>query len=547
MAHEASVPPVETPVFPETACFTLEDAVLKAITSPVTDATAAFAEALARLLGARFALLYRGERRNGKRMAGRWADGRPINRPDKLIKIAEAETVAGSDSMGWIVLREADGLWRAGLSVKARERPPGAVLLEGAGTAPWARPPCERTDARRLVLLAAAVIAVGELKEDSSRIHDELLLLSRGRSSAAPGRLPATARPVLEYALSGKPIEGSISQLFLQFPEIVGSSPIIGGVLQSVLTAARSDIPVLIEGESGTGKELVARAIHRVSQRGRFPFVCENCGAVPENLVESEFFGHEKGAFTGAERQNPGVFERARGGTVFLDEVGEMDVALQRKLLRVLQEKEVRRVGGQDTIPVDFRLVSATNRILEDMVSKGKFREDLYYRLNVVTISMPALRERPGDILCLINHFSQLFAEETGRGRIEFTERALQALGIYQWPGNVRELRNEIWGHACSERTIIDVEHLSRRILRALPAEGDYLLRPRTATPPLYEFELGTVGAVIREALRRSRGNRAEAARRLGITRSALYRRMAKYKLFEDAEAKHGPAAESDP
>jgi transcriptional regulator with GAF, ATPase, and Fis domain len=513
-----------------------EEALLRAASTPDLDPAAVFAEALARAVGARCVLVSTRSGRRRKRLAGHWVDGSPIGRPDKLFHLEELEAVARGGGAGWVRLETTGERWRAGLRLEGPREGAGVLLLEGGGAPPWQPRPGELIDPRRVALLASAAIAIGELKAENSRLDEELSLATQGRPSATMRRSTPAVRAMLEYALSGNPVAGSVSELFAQFPEIIGQSAAIGGVLQAVLTAARSDIPVLIEGESGTGKELVARAIHRVSRRGACPFVCENCGAVPESLVESELFGHEKGAFTGADRQKPGVFERANGGTVFLDEVGEMDVSLQRKLLRVLQEKEVRRIGGQETVAVDFRLLSATNRVLEEMVAAGKFREDLYYRLNVVTISMPAVRERPDDIPLLVRHFNQIFAAETGRNPIELTDRALEALCAYRWPGNVRELRNEVWGHSCSDRTLVDVEHLSPRILRGLPDSEESSTDSRPPQPPLFEVERGTVGALILDALRRSKGNRAEAARRLGISRASLYRRMAKYRLVDEAE-----------
>ena len=219
----------------------------------------------------------------------------------------------------------------------------------------------------------------------------------------------------------------------------------IENVLSSILQIAGSDIPVLIRGESGTGKELVAAAIHRLSPRKEMPFVCENCGAIAEQLAEAELFGHEKGAFTGASIARTGLIERARGGTLFLDEVSEMEPSLQKKLLRVLQEKSVRRVGAIRTVPVDFRLVSATNRDLEKMVARKCFREDLYYRLNVTSIRLPALRHRREDIPLLVDHFVGIHSRKNRQEVPGFSSEILEILSAYDWPGNIRELGNEIW------------------------------------------------------------------------------------------------------
>lgn len=338
---------------------------------------------------------------------------------------------------------------------------------------------------------------------------------------------------VVDLPLVGNPRTCAFQEVFAEFPQIVGRSQALAGILHAALVAARSEIPILVEGESGTGKELIARAIHSKSQRKDRPFVSENCGAVPENLVEAELFGHEKGAFTGAHRQRPGLFERAAGGTVFLDEVGEMDLSIQRKLLRVIQEREVRRVGGIDTLPVDFRLVSATNRTLEHMVATGRFREDLYYRIQVTTLHMPTLRERCSDIPDLVEYFSRLFARETGKLPVQFAFSALEAMVKYRWPGNVRELRNEVWSHACSDHGLIEAHHLSPRILGKAHATETKLPLRRHGKKQITEMERTMLGNAIVEVLQRTNGNRTDAARFLGISRAALYRRLLKYNLIE--------------
>ncbi len=325
-------------------------------------------------------------------------------------------------------------------------------------------------------------------------------------------------------------LDSTHAALAQQIPELVGRSAALAAVLDFVRVASLGDYPVLIEGESGTGKELVAKAIHRLSARSRGPFVSENCGALPETLVESECFGHEKGAFTGASSPKAGLFERARGGTVFLDEIGEMALTTQRKLLRVLQEKYIRRIGGDRLIPVDFRVISATNRNLEEMVAQGTFRKDLYYRLNVASICLPTLRERAEDIPLLLEHFNQTFARELGRPPLEFAPGALEALAKYPWPGNVRELRNEVLRLACSPERLVGVEELSPRIRQGAAASPQE--KPER---PLWQIERDVVGAAILAAIRTAKGNRAEAARRLGITRAALYRRVRRYRLFDDA------------
>ena len=228
------------------------------------------------------------------------------------------------------------------------------------------------------------------------------------------------------------------------FSEIIGSSPVMAKVFDTIRRVAGSDISVLIVGESGTGKELVARAIHQQSHRKDGPFIAINCGAIPETLLESELFGHEKGAFTGAHLQRPGRIESAQGGTLFLDEIGEISPAMQVKLLRVLQERTIERVGGRVEIPVDTRVLAATNSDLQLAMKEGRFREDLYYRLNTVTITVPPLRERGADIVMLAKVLLQRFGDEAKKKVAGFSREALLSLEQYSWPGNIRELENRI-------------------------------------------------------------------------------------------------------
>jgi two-component system, NtrC family, response regulator PilR len=228
------------------------------------------------------------------------------------------------------------------------------------------------------------------------------------------------------------------------FAGIIGRSPAMLDVFRMVETVCRTNSTILITGESGTGKELVAQAMHKQSLRREKPFVAVNCGAMPENLLESELFGHVRGAFTGADSNKKGLVEVAEGGTVFLDEIGEMTPAMQVKLLRVLQERKFRRVGGTDETPANIRVVAATNRDLPKAVSEGKFREDLFYRLNVIPIRLPALRERAGDVPIIAEHFLARLTREMGKPLEGFSPEAVLALEQYQWPGNVRELENVV-------------------------------------------------------------------------------------------------------
>jgi two-component system NtrC family response regulator len=296
----------------------------------------------------------------------------------------------------------------------------------------------------------------------------------------------------------------------------------MSAVFETLRKVAPTDATVLITGESGTGKELVAKAIHYNSPRRAQRLVTVNCAAIPHDLLESELFGHVRGAFTGAVRDKMGKFELAAGGTLFLDEIGSMPVQLQSKLLRALQEREIERIGDEKTIPVDVRIVAATNRALPALIAEGAFREDLFYRLNVVPVRLPALRERTGDIPILARHFITRFA---GDSRVSINRSALETLATYRWPGNVRELEN------FCERIVlmrsgnsID-EALVKHHLAALA--GDAV--PATAT--LREIER----AAVVDALRASGWNRSRAARRLGVPRHILLYRMKKYGIEAEA------------
>lgn len=229
-----------------------------------------------------------------------------------------------------------------------------------------------------------------------------------------------------------------------RYAEIIGESPAIHSVFRLIDRISDAIVPVLIQGDSGTGKELVASAIHRVSPRSDMPFVAENCAAIPETLLESELFGYKKGAFTGAVSNKSGLFKVADRGTLFLDEIGDMSLSMQKKLLRVLQDGEVRPVGSSEMFHVDVRLISASNKNLKRMVSKGLFREDLFFRLNTITIYLPPLRDRAEDIPLLVEFFARKVGEELGRESVPFTAEALAAMKNYSWPGNIRELENEI-------------------------------------------------------------------------------------------------------
>ena len=310
------------------------------------------------------------------------------------------------------------------------------------------------------------------------------------------------------------------------FAGMVGASPPMQQVYALVKQAAESDISVLIRGESGTGKELVARSFHFNSLRKKRPFLAINCAAIPEALIESELFGHEKGAFTGAGKQRIGIFERARGGTVFLDEIGDMHLALQAKLLRVLQEREIQRVGGSTPISVDVRLIAATNKNLEAAVKAGAFRQDLFYRVAVFPIVIPPLRERREDIPLLAKHFLKKHTSRADKSINGISTASLRLLLQYDWPGNVRELENAIERAVLLETTdVLQVNNLPPQ-LSPIVASGKDPAAP-AAVLPLAEVER----QALVHALEVSTNNIAEAARALGLNRATLYRKLKKYDL----------------
>ncbi len=316
-------------------------------------------------------------------------------------------------------------------------------------------------------------------------------------------------------------------------PEIVARSPAMRRVLDLARRAARTEATVLVTGESGTGKERLARFLHTHSLRRRGPFVAVNCGALPDSLLESELFGHEKGAFTGASRAAPGLFEAARGGTLFLDEIGETSPAMQVRLLRALQERRIRRVGATREIPVDVRIVAATHRDLEAAVRSGRFREDLYYRLNVIALRIPPLRERREDLFPLARTFIAQTCRQNGCGPCALSSEVLDCLLAYPWPGNVRELQNAI------ERAVVLAEAQPEIRLEDLPPE---IRAPETAgrgrSAPTEGGEVAEAILPLAEverrhilhALRQLSGNKKATARALGIGENTLHRKLKRYR-----------------
>jgi DNA-binding NtrC family response regulator len=316
------------------------------------------------------------------------------------------------------------------------------------------------------------------------------------------------------------------------FYKIIGRSGVLTDFVDKIREVARTDSTVLLTGESGTGKSLVARTIHEASTRAAGPFVQANCVVYSEGVLQSELFGHEKGAFTGAARLKKGRFELARAGTIFLDEIGEITSAIQLMLLRVLQDRTFERVGGEETLEADVRLIAATNRDLQEAIRQGTFRSDLYYRLNVIPIHIPPLREHPDDVPVLSQHFLVRSANRMSRAVPEFGDDAMDALMRYPWPGNVRELENVM------ERLIVLVRS-GRVELKDLPSgirEGMSDVRLRSAPGTLQELER----VRIIDALDQAHGNKKLAAKRLGIHRSTLYAKLRRYGLLDVDHAGQG-------
>jgi DNA-binding NtrC family response regulator len=338
----------------------------------------------------------------------------------------------------------------------------------------------------------------------------------------------------IRRALEKRAMAADIAELqrqlrhLLGIDNMIGQSPVMRELFEKIRLVADTNSTVLIVGESGTGKELVARSLHMNSSRKNRPFLPINCAAIPETLIESELFGHEKGAFTGASERRKGVFQTAEGGTLFIDEIGEMPLGLQSKLLRAIENKKIMTVGSATEIPVDVRLVAATNRDLSEGVRNKEFREDLYYRLKVVVLRLPPLRERRDDIPLLVRYFIDQITGENDRPVRDISPEALRALREYDWPGNVRELRNTLEGIiVLSLKEQIELSDLPEHIRHVQPRPAESLL---DAGATLEELER----EAIRRALEVTRGHRADTARRLGLSVRTLQRKIKAYQLAPD-------------
>ena len=396
------------------------------------------------------------------------------------------------------------------------------------------------TDVDELITRLWAILDGRDSPE--TRIGQALALLEQeSEAGKTPGRSsgPAGSFPRIEPA-GGAPNPSSFPRKKKQAPFIVGNSAAMQAVYAAVERISNTTATVLLRGESGTGKELVAQRLHLSSARADQPFVTVHCAAVPETLIETTLFGHERGAFTGANQARKGRLEHARGGTLFLDEVGDVPLSTQVKLLRVLQDKAFERVGGGETLSVDVRVIAATHRHLEAMVRSGEFREDLYYRLNVVPLTLPPLRERRGDVLPLLTYFLDKFNRANSRD-VQVGKDLVHLMSVYHWPGNVRELQN------CIERLVVLAETSlvdGQSIPESLVPYFDHMRTvqsqstPKSSHPASHQTLPARLDAIerdrLREALRKAGWVKAKAARLLGMTPRQIAYRIEKYQLIEE-------------
>jgi two-component system NtrC family response regulator len=450
-------------------------------------------------------------------------DASPVAAKPKLLIVDDEESIR--TQLKWALAKEyriVTAEDRAGALATFRAERPEVVILD-LGLPPH-----------------ADVVSEGLAALESMRKEDELvkIIVSSGRSEKE-NALEAIGRGAYDFL--AKPVQVDELKLILSrafyvarlerefrdlqhrvtagsFEGMLGTSVQMQEVFTAIRKVATTDAPVLITGENGTGKELAALAIHRSGSRRDGPFVAINCGAIPENLLESELFGHEKGAFTGAHIQRKGRVELARGGTLFLDEIGDLSTPLQVKLLRFLQEHQIERVGGREQIEVDVRVIAATNRDLKAAMREGRFREDLYYRLGVVTVPLPPLRDREGDIALLATTLLQRFGAEANKKISAFTPQALRAMERYQWPGNVRELENRV------KRAVIMAEGA-----KITPADLDLDSGPaKYEGTTLKEAREAVEKEFVQRALKRHNGNVTRAASELDVSRPTMYELMEK-------------------
>jgi DNA-binding NtrC family response regulator len=456
---------------------------------------------------------------------------------DRLIYIVDDEDTISKLLEHWVTKK-----W----GYQARTFPSGEACLEALGT---------QEDLVLLDIMLPGIGGVDTLKEIKSRYPElpVIMLSAQGKVDVAietikQGATDYFSKPVdfakleisIKNALQTYDLAREVFRLReavekpVHFDNIISNNGSMQEVFKLVQKVKDNDICVLVLGESGTGKELIARAIHYNGARQKGPFVVVNCASIPHDLLESELFGHEKGAFTGAHQRRIGKFEQASGGTLFLDEIGELDLSLQAKLLRVIQNKQFERVGGNETLTTEVRLVSATNRDLVKMVSQKQFREDLYFRLATFPIMLPPLRDRRSDILLLAEHFLKKFSTEVGKPGLGYSKKALKLLYEYSWPGNIRELENAIQRAVLmADGQVVVEKDLPMAVVTFGSSDDAQAGSPLSLGSDHVRSMDKMKEESLRQALTATNGNIVEAARKLKIGRATMYRLMKKYKMAE--------------
>ena len=478
--------------------------------------------------------------RNGSKLNGRRIEGRVALQPGDVVTAGPVEVSVYSSSGATTIVSEGELSTRLPAEVERAvrfKRPLGVVGITLDGTRGARREAALRLASRLRRIDIVGEYATGEylfVLPETTRAQAEALattLAELAREVAGIGAAARAASVPEDGTTADQLIGATLGNVERATPAPADTNVIVAedGAMRELFElarrAARSEVTVLLTGETGSGKEVVAAEIHRASARAEGPYIRINCASIPETLIESELFGHERGAFTGADKQRIGFIERAHGGTLLFDEIGELPLSMQAKLLRVLEERKVLRVGGTAEVDVDVRYIAATNRDLEREVERSGFRHDLFFRLSAMTLRVPPLRERPKDLPQLATHFAQRAAQAAKRPPARFTDGFSQALLRYPWPGNVRELRNVM------ERAVIlssgpelTVTELPERLAVLAP------LTPRPASPIRDRLD-DVERRALAEALRESGGNRTHAARRLGISRRALLYKLKKFNL----------------
>ncbi|MDB4969057.1 MAG: sigma54 specific transcriptional regulator, Fis family [Myxococcales bacterium] len=478
--------------------------------------------------------------RNGSKLNGRVIEGRVALQPGDVLTAGPVEVSVFTSSAASAIVSEGELSSRLFAEVERAvrfRRPLGIVGLQIEGSRGARREAALRMASRLRRIDVAGEYATGEylfVLPETTRAQADAVAVTLAELAREVAGIKAAARAAAvpdDGSTADQLIVATLGQVGLATPAAADTKVIVAEdgamreLFELVRRAARSDVTILLAGETGSGKEVVAAEIHRASLRANGPYVAINCASIPETLIESELFGHERGAFTGADKQRIGFLERAHGGTLLFDEIGELPLSMQAKLLRVLEERKVLRVGGTEEIDVDVRYVAATNRDLEREVERGTFRHDLFFRLSAVTLRVPALRERPRDLPLLAEHFALRATQAAKRPAARFTDGFAQALLRYPWPGNVRELRNVI------ERAVILAAGPELTVTE-LP-ERLAILAPVVSRPlsPIRDRLDDVERRALADALREAGGNRTHAARKLGISRRALLYKLKKYNL----------------